>query len=198
MAKLPTKDFFNRHPLQKFSAARMEYSILLTPGFDEAFDALIPKFRDEGLRLDDAEDEKAKIAAEEDAQALLRWLRRELKPGAKALLRRKLLEREDEIMPEVQRLILRAFGDALIENALHLFVRCKENYSDWILANYENIRYPYAQSMMCLVLGFRADVSAVPFLMNQVEFMEKRYPRDSFSQGPLLALHELCARFRSA
>ena len=61
--------------------------------------------------------------------------------------------------------------------------------------NTMEIRYPYARSSMCLVLGFRADESAVPFLMAQVEEMERKWPRDSFAQGPLLALYEMRARF---
>ena len=60
-----------------------------------------------------------------------------------------------------------------------------------------NIRDPYARSMLCLVLGFRADSDAIPFLMHQVEIFEGQFPSETFDQGPVLALSELKARFRT-
>ena len=48
---------------------------------------------------------------------------------------------------------------------------------------------------MCMLLGFRGDLSAVPFLMGQVELLEKQWPDKSYSQRPQLALYELRARF---
>ena len=98
----------------------------------------------------------------------------------------------------VSHMVLRSLNDVMIENAVYLFVNCKGNYSQWILSHYAEIRSPYAQSMMCLVLGFRADTEAIPFLMEQVDYMEKHWPNDSFSQGPLLALHEFRARFSAS
>ena len=75
--------------------------------------------------------------------------------------------------------------------------RCEENRSEWILQNYEAVREIYARSMLCLVLGFRADTAVIPFLMRQIERFEQQFPRDSFEQAPLLALYELRARFRT-
>ena len=75
--------------------------------------------------------------------------------------------------------------------------RREENRSEWILQNYEAVREIYARSMLCLVLGFRADTAGIPFLMRQIERFEQQFPRDSFERAPLLALYELRAGFRT-
>ncbi len=58
------------------------------------------------------------------------------------------------------------------------------------------VRDPYARSMLYLVLGFRADTDAIPFLMQQVDFFEKRFPDTTYDQAPLMALYEIRERFR--
>ena len=75
--------------------------------------------------------------------------------------------------------------------------RCEANCSAWILQNHSDVREPYARSMLCLVLGFRADAEAIPFLMQQVERFESQFPEQSLEQAPLLALCEMRARFRT-
>lgn len=47
------------------------------------------------------------------------------------------------------------------------------------------------QSALCLVLGFRADLSVVDFLFGEVEEFEGMYPNEMYEQGPLLALDNL-------
>ena len=91
-------------------------------------------------------------------------------------------------------LILKTFIDNAIETAFGSW-QCRENCSQWILQNYEDVREPYGRSMLCLVLGFRANVDVIPFLMRQVERFETQFPVHSFDQAPLLALYEIRARF---
>ena len=108
-----------------------------------------------------------------------------------------LLEREAEALPEIQRMLLKAFNDHTIENCVRFMVKCQENCTEWILQNYSHVREPYARSMLCLVLGFRADVDVIPFLMQQVDAFERQYPSESFAQAPLIALSEIKSRFRA-
>jgi len=39
------------------------------------------------------------------------------------------------------------------------------------------------KSILCLVLGFRGDITIVPFLMKEVEHFECLYPDKSYNQG---------------
>ena len=49
--------------------------------------------------------------------------------------------------------------------------------------------------MLCLILGFRGDITMIPFLMKEVERFERWYPEEDYEQGPLLALYEMRERF---
>jgi len=99
MAGLLTKDWFRKHPLLENSGARIGYSWLVSPDFEEK---AIELMRDKGINPpDDFEREKA-IAKEEDLDELIRWMRRGVTGGAKVLLRKKLLEREQEAAPVIK------------------------------------------------------------------------------------------------
>lgn len=195
--KLLTKDYFNRHPIKDISAARIEYSLLLQPKIMDLVDEVIPILKAQGLSFPDNSDAITAVEQEEDTARLLRMLRRGMPPSARRILLDTLLAREEEVLLDIQRMILRAFNSNTIENCTRFLVRCQTNCSEWIMQNYMNIREPYARSMLCLVLGFRATVDAVPFLMQQVEAFEQQFPDESFEQAPILALSEICARFRT-
>lgn len=194
MAKLLTKAYFNRHPLREMSAARYEYSLLLRPDFYEIANGLL---RDHGLMPAAEALALRELEGAQDLASLLRFARRSLPGDAKPRVRQMLLEREPEALPEIQRMLLTTAKDAFVENALHVLTRCKADPVPWLLEHYDAIRYPYARSMMCLVLGFRATYDVVPFLMNQVDVFERRFPHDDFSQAPILALFELSVRFKA-
>ena len=63
------------------------------------------------------------------------------------------------------------------------------NHADWILENYDKIKNPYAQCMLCLVLGFRGDLTCEEFLLEQISYFRKNYPEERFDQGPLIAVY---------
>ena len=195
--KLLTKDYFNRHPIKDISAARFEYSMLLHPEVMDIADEVIPELQTKGLSFPDDSAAVAAVEQEDDTARLLRMLRKSLPPKANRLLLEKVLARQEEVLPEIQRMILKAFSDSTIENCTRFLVRCRTNCSEWIIQNYNNIREPYARSMLCLVLGFRAGLDAIPFLMQHVETFETRFPSETCDQGPILALSELKARFRT-
>lgn len=199
--KLLTKDYFHRHPVKEHSAARLMYSMLLMPEVISSMEKMLPELRglaaQRGIALPDSTQQMVELEQEEDTGRLLRMLRQELTPDVRGALLKKLLKREEEALPEVRRLILRTFNDNAIENCVRFMTQCEENCSDWILQNYEKVWEPYARSMLCLVLGFRAGTGVIPFLMRQVERFEQQFSGHSFEQAPLLALYEIRARFRT-
>lgn len=128
-------------------------------------------------------------------EELLAYMRKAVNGRSRLNLRAKLLEYETEMKPLIQSKAIRVLQDVFIENALYFFLHCQENCCDWILESYCDMRSEYLKSMLCLVLGFRGDVSMVPFLKREVARFESGYPDKEYSQGPLLALYELNARF---
>ena len=103
MGKLLTKSYFDKHPLKELSAARLQYSLMTNPAFEEKAHELI---HEHGLGVSNAVDCEQTISNEEDLTELLRWMRRSMPGKGRLILRRKLLAREAEAMPEVRRLLL--------------------------------------------------------------------------------------------
>ena len=200
--KLLTKDYFNRHPVKEYSAARLEYSMLLMPEVMDVVDEKLPEMREmaakRGIDIPDTKEQMKRVEEEEDTGKLLRMLRQTQPPVVRKAVREKLLKREMEVLPEIQRMILKAFNDNTIENCVRFMTKCETDCTEWIMRHYDDVREPYARSMLCLVLGFRASTDVIPFLVQQVDAFERQFPDKSFEQGPLMALYEIRARFRTA
>ena len=199
--KLLTKDYFNRHPVKEYSAARLEYSMLLMPEVMDVVDEKLPEMREmaakRGIDIPDTTEQMKRVEEEEDTGKLLRMLRQTHPPVVRKAVREKLLKREMEVLPEIQRMILKAFNDNTIENCVRFMTKCETDCTEWIMRHYDDVREPYARSMLCLVLGFRASTDVIPFLVQQVDAFERQFPDKSFEQGPLMALYEIRARFRT-
>ena len=200
--KLLTKDYFNRHPVKEYSAARLEYSMLLMPEVMDVVDEKLPEMREmaakRGIDIPYTTEQMKRVEEEEDTGKLLRMLRQTQPPVVRKAVREKLLKREMEVLPEIQRMILKAFNDNTIENCVRFMTKCETDCTEWIMRHYDDVREPYARSMLCLVLGFRASTDVIPFLVQQVDAFERQFPDKSFEQGPLMALYEIRARFWTA
>lgn len=192
--QLLTKAFFRRNPPRDISSARLQYSFLLNPGFEKAVDRVM---REKNLETDEIRHARALIQSETSPEVLLRLMRRALPGANRSTLIHKLLEMEDAVLPEIQNRILTSQIDVFIENALRFFVLAKTDCSPWLRSHFDQIRNPYAQSTVCLALGFRAAPDIAPWMMAQYESMKARFPSETFSEGPLLALYELHARFKT-
>ena len=199
--KLLTKDYFNRHPVKEYSAARLEYSMLLMPEVMDVVDEKLPEMREmaakRGIDIPDTTEQRKRVEEEEDTGKLLRMLRQTQPPVVRKAVREKLLKREMEVLPEIHLMILKAFNDNTIENCVRFMTKCETDCTEWIMRHYDDVRDPYARSMLCLVLGFRASTDVIPFLVQQVDAFERQFPDKSFEQGPLMALYEIRARFRT-
>lgn len=188
MIKELSKKYFANHPLKDFSAARFEYSLYTMADIEELVNN---RYKPD---LKDLQDE-AIIDLAVRPEELLQCMRKSFSGSNRQKLHNKVLENEVEMKTLIQRRVITNLQDIFIENALHFFLHCKENCCDWIIQQYNNMYSEYLKSMLCLVLGFRGDTSAVPLLMKEVERFEQWYPDKSYEQGPLLALYELKDRF---
>ena len=59
-------------------------------------------------------EQRKRVEEEEDTGKLLRMLRQTHPPVVRKVVREKLLKREREVLPEIQRMILKAFNDNTI------------------------------------------------------------------------------------
>lgn len=189
--KSKVKKFLDTHRDVEFSAAKFEYSIYL---YGEASKKAIELVNSRCPKtVTDLEMEKAIIETTEPKE-ILKLMRKKLSGSNRSLLRDKMLEYEDDLLPMIKERSIRNKQDIFIENALYFFMRSKGNYCDWITDTYSQFQSEYLKSLFCLVLGFRGDISTIPFLMEEAERMEKEYPNEYYDQGPALAVQELAVR----
>lgn len=188
MMKELNDEYFAKHPLKDISAARFEYNLYNIPE--------VERLANRVYKLDskDLQDE-AMIEAAVTPEELLKCMRKGLLGSNRLKLREKVLAYETEMKPLIKKRAITNLQDFFIENALYFFLHCEENCCDWIMEQYGNMHSEYLKSLLCLVIGFRGDCSAVPFLMKEVERYERWYSNESYEQGPLLALYELRDRF---
>ena len=118
-----------------------------------------------------------------------KWMRKELNGRNRDLLQRRMLENEDLLTEMIKKRALTNMLDDFVESATHFFINCQADPCPWIIENYDRMRNPYTQSMMCLVLGFRGDESHIDFLLKQAYDLMNKFPEESFDQGPIVALY---------
>lgn len=189
--KNEVKEFLHTHRDVEFSAAKFEYSIYL---YGEASQKAIEIANSRCPKtVTDLELEKVISETTEPAE-LLKLMRKELSGSNRSMLRNKIMEYEDELLPMIKEKCIRNKQDVFIENALHFFMKSEINCCDWFMETYSQFQSEYLKSLFCLVLGFRGDVSMLSFLMEEAERMEKEYPNEYYDQGPALAVQELSAR----
>lgn len=193
MTKQEVKRFLKAHRNLEHSAAKFEYSMFLYKDAEEA----MYKFANQIMPRDEAEKAANLKMIEETktAEDIVKLMRKEILIEDRFKIVQKALEMEEETLPFIQKRVLTNRHDVFIENTVKFFLHSKNNCCAWILENYQNFKSEYLKSMLCLVLGFRGDVSMIDFLMNEAERLENEYPDESFDQGPTLAVQELAVRF---
>lgn len=190
--KREVKRFLNSHRDIGFSAAKFEYSMYLEPEMSKKIAELAER---NCVPSNDDLTMKKVIADATEPVELLRLMRKPMSGANRLIFREKIVECESDLLPLIKEKCVRIKQDIFIENALYFFMSSNENCCDWILETYQQFHSEYLKSMLCLVLGFRGDVSLIPFLIDEARRMVKMYPEKYYDQGPVLAVHELAKSY---
>ena len=113
----------------------------------------------------------------------------------RGVLIKKALEFEEVLLPMVVEKLIRSYHDIFIENSIDLLAKSYKDYTPLLKEKYAEIRSPYVQSLVCLIIGLRGEEDTIPWILDRFFEMKKLYPGETYDQGPLLALHELNSRF---
>jgi hypothetical protein len=194
--ELLTKKFFRDNPYLENSVQRFIYSTLLYEGLEDLANEITIK---QGLlsdeRLEQITREKEVIQAEQNSDMIFQLLRKKTEMINRGLLVKKALEFEEVLLPMVVEKLIRSHHDIYIENSIELLAKSNKDYTPLLKERYAEIRSPYVQSLVCLILGFRGAEGTIPWMLDKFYEMKKMYPNEAYDQGPLLALHELNSRF---
>lgn len=192
ISKDEVKRFLDTHPDKEISAAKLEYSLYLTPKMLEIANDFSEKYlkkSDEDILME------KRIEDANEVEELLLLMRKPMSAINRVALRKRIMEYEEDLLPLIKERCLRNKQDIFIENALHYFLYSQTNHCKWIIESYSKFQSEYLKSLLCLVLGFRGRVEMIPFLMEEARRFESRYPDETYDQGPALAVQELAARY---
>lgn len=191
MEKREIRSFLKNHRFMEISSARIVNSLISEGDLIE--DALEERLRP--LRKKDDKEMEQVIRDTDDPQKLVDLMRKNMDWMNQCLLREKVLEWEKEALPLLKERAKRAAQDSFIEQALQIFAETEENLCPWIMENYSSFRCEYARSMFSILLGHRGVPEYIPFLIEEAERFERSYPKESYDQGPYIAVWQLMGRF---
>lgn len=194
--KLLTKKFFRDNPYLENSVQRFVYSVLLYEGIEDMTSETMVKH---GLlsneRIEQITQAKELIQEEQNPEMIFQLLRKKTDLVNRGVLVKKALQFEEVLIPLVIEKLIRSNHDVFIENSIQFLARSHEDYTPLLKEKYTEIRSPYVQSLVCLILGFRGEEGTIPWMLDRFFEMKKLYPGETYDQGPLLAVHELNSRF---
>lgn len=187
------KGFFKKNPLKKISAAVLIDYRVKTEMIDELHGAIenvvdASMTDDRRVQLEQAKQEIAAITSGEDIE---RYMRKNPEVLANPLLYKKALSLIEDAAPYIIKRYKTTAQDKFIECAFCILVHADTRYTEELFAAYQDIRNPYAQATVCLLLGEHDIKSSASFLLKEYKRFQMDYPNERFEQFPLLALYLL-------
>jgi|GEM_PF-1110010 len=192
--------FFNENGLDKEgvppTAAIEHFHIKLflsdSPVMDMMDDSIRQKLPE---REKATQDEKNEIESAQTCEQVLRLLRRGADIMNQQVLVRRALAFEDEIVPEIIRMLKTSKNDLFIELSTRVLAVCNMDITNDLVALYDDAHNPYAKSLILLAAGFKAPEKRIPWIVKKFNELKKDYPNDGYCYGAYYALFEMDLRF---
>jgi hypothetical protein len=139
--------------------------------------------------------ERNEIEAAVDYEQVLRIARRNADPLNQRILVNKAMQFEDKIIQEIVKRLKTSLNIGFIETSIRILLRSEKNVAEELIGYFDEIRNPYAQSMVLILLGFKAAESHIPWVIEKYKELKKLYPDESYCEGAYYALSEMARRF---
>jgi len=180
------ESFFQQNPIRQLSAQRMIYSDVMDPWVEPMISHWVRQTLSRG------EEEERKINATDDPVELIAILKARPDRLHHHLLIGKILERGQVAIPLLIEELPQAQEDCFIELAARILGGSPMNCTYEIERLIQSTPLDaYLLSLLCLVLGIIGGPEALKLLWDRFHFFKEKYPKENYSQGPLLGLWEL-------
>lgn len=184
------KKFFDTHKVPELSAANIFYFSTndALPDLFQQFDKIA---KEQGITVPDSANERNMIASMTDSESIVNYMRKLNAIENRHEMIQKVSEYADTAMPLILKRYLTSALDGFIEIAGRCFIKNDLQYTLDLRQHYYEIRNPYAKAVACLVFAMKGMDNERDFLFEEYEKMRNAYPKESYSDFPLLALHIL-------
>ena len=189
LSEIPTA-----HALMHFNLfidSNAEFEDILINPIDETI------FREQPERKEEVMAERGLIESISSGEQIIRYMRCGVDSINHRSLVNKAIEFEEEVVPEIIQRLKTSLNDLFIEFACRILTKCNMDATGELLECYDEVRYPYAQANILIVLGFRADETLIPWLIEKHDELKRLYPDKSHSDGAYFALLEISNRYYS-
>lgn len=180
------------------AAALAHFQIVLMrdPEASQALQGLMNDvvYKDQPDREEKVLSEKAEVESA-TCEQIIRIMRRGVDPIIQDALVSRALSFEDELIPEVLRMFKTSLNTYFIEAASRVLSLCGKDIADELVNYFDDIRNPYAKCMALVVLGFKANNTLIPWLIEKHDELKRLYPDEEYHDGAYYALYEIEGRF---
>ncbi|MBQ7265690.1 MAG: hypothetical protein IJS61_06280 [Firmicutes bacterium] len=191
------KNFFKNNPLKDYSAAHIahfEMSILTSAEMQEKIEETIRTSVDPE-RQTQLDLESKQISSANTTDDIINIMRKMKERVNVAQLCNKVLSEPDKYIPAITDRFYRIKMDKFVETAGIIFYNADIAYLEDLYENYNNIQFPFAQSMICLLLAMREFKDIDDFLLCEYNRFKSYYPDEIYYEFPLLGLYITNGKF---
>ena len=139
--------------------------------------------------------ERNEIETAATCEQVVKIMRGNTDAANRHILVSKAMEFESEIVPELVSRLKTSANDVFIESAIRVLAKSTINITDVLIGYYDDMRNPYAQSMILVLLGFKADETRIPWFIEKYKKLKKNYPNESYHEGAYYGLIEIGNRY---
>ena len=139
--------------------------------------------------------EKNEIESATTYEQIINFMRRDTDPMNRNVLINKAMEFENDIVPDILKRLKTSLNDGFTETAIRVLAKSGKDIVEELIGYFDDIRNPYAQSMVLVLLGFKTDETHIPWFIKQYDKLKKLYPNETYCEGAYYALYEIENRF---
>jgi len=199
MDNLLLNNFFKKNAVDVYGApsaqALVHFNLVMQiePEANKEFHAVVDRMvaTDQPKRVGDALIEKERIESLADYNQVIKMMRQKIDTINSDALTKKAMEFENEIVPELIKKLITSHNDVFIESAAKVMVESELDFYKELMELFDDIRNPYAQSVVLVLLGFKADETDIPWFIKKYERLKMLYPDESYCEGAYYGLYEI-------
>lgn len=139
--------------------------------------------------------ERSSIETATTYEEIVKIMRRNTDPLNQHILINKAMEFEDDIVPDIIKRLKTSLNTGFIETSIRILAKTKKDVAEELFGYFDDMRNPYAQSMVLILLGYKADEVHIPWFIEKYNEMKKLYPNENYCEGAYYALIEMENRF---
>lgn len=188
-----TKQFFIDNPLGKLPMPALidfRINIFNMDSVNAKVTEIANGMKSEKKREEDADEIEA-VKKIQTVDELILAMRKYKGPNTASELAHIALNMEDEALPKIVELFYRNRSAEFLEKAELILYYADRKYLDELFRNYDKIQSPYAQGMICYLIGKAEYENVDDFLLRQYQLMKLHFPSEYYHEFPLFALYQL-------